>query len=100
MFTRNSQTQASRFSLRIVPEYCEICIAQTMIVLKDALELFWLNQSLTTSKSLPVCIDYGARINGGLNAEAFTAFRAASIQYSATTTCAHACTKTVSALAF
>jgi hypothetical protein len=41
----------------IVPEYCEICIAKTMIVLKNTLEQIGAKQPLATGKSLPVWID-------------------------------------------
>jgi hypothetical protein len=57
MFARNGQAQSCRLPRCIVPEYCEICIAKTMIVLKDTLELIGANQSLATGKSLPVLID-------------------------------------------
>lgn len=100
MFARNSQSQAWSLLRRIVPEYCEICIAKTMIVLKDALELIGAKQSLATGKSLPVWIDYRALVNGRLNAKTFTTLGATGTQYFTATACAHARTKSVGAFAF
>jgi len=49
---RYRQAQSGRL-LRIVPEYCEICIAKAAIELKDALELRWPCQSLATVETMP-----------------------------------------------
>jgi hypothetical protein len=57
MFARNGQAQACSLPCCIVPEYCEICIAETMIVLKDALELIGAKQSLAAGKLLPSLYD-------------------------------------------
>jgi hypothetical protein len=100
MFARNGQSQACCWLRCIVPEYCEICIAKTMIVLKNTLEQIGAKQPLATGKSLPALIDYRALVNGRLNAKTLTALGAACTQYLTATTCAHARTKSVCAFAF
>jgi hypothetical protein len=100
VFARNGQSQACCLLRCIVPEYCEICIAETMIVLKNTLEQIGAKQPLATGKSLPALIDYRALVNDRLNAKALTTFGAACTQYLTATTCAHARTKAVCAFAF